>query len=147
MSLIKDDLINYVQTELNAGEDIAGDTELFSSGMLDSVSMVGLISYVEDKGGVLSGRVTELLRKGADPAARCDKCSDDRKGQTILGMEIIRGAKKSDGGAVWEGGKILDPENGKEYTLRMTPLEDGRKLQIRGYIGPFYRTQIWTRVE
>ncbi|HRM74635.1 MAG TPA: phosphopantetheine-binding protein [Paracoccus sp. (in: a-proteobacteria)] len=52
MSLIKDDLINYVQTELNAGEDIAGDTELFSSGMLDSVSMVGLISYVEDKGGV-----------------------------------------------------------------------------------------------
>ena len=52
MSLIKDDLINYVQTELNAGEDIAGDTELFSSGMLDSVSMVGLISFVEDKAGV-----------------------------------------------------------------------------------------------
>lgn len=52
MSLIKDDLITYVQTELNADEDISGDTELFSSGMLDSVSMVGLISYVEDKGGV-----------------------------------------------------------------------------------------------
>jgi hypothetical protein len=64
-------------------------------------------------------------------------------------MEIIRGAKKSEGSAVWEGGKILDPENGKEYTLRMTPLEDGKKLQIRGYIGPFYRTQtqIWTRVQ
>lgn len=52
MNLNKDDLINYVQTELNADEDISGDTELFSSGMLDSVSMVGLISYVEDKGGV-----------------------------------------------------------------------------------------------
>ena len=52
MSLIKNDLINYVQTELSADESVAGDTELFSSGMLDSVSMVGLISFVEDKAGV-----------------------------------------------------------------------------------------------
>jgi uncharacterized protein (DUF2147 family) len=48
---------------------------------------------------------------------------------------------------VWEGGKILDPENGKEYTLKMTPLDGGKQLQIRGYIGPFYRTQIWQRVQ
>ena len=48
---------------------------------------------------------------------------------------------------MWEQGKILDPENGKNYTLRMTPLEGGSKLQIRGYVGPFYRTQVWTRVQ
>ena len=52
MTFKKDDLIGYIQTELNVDEPVAGDTELFSSGMLDSVSMVGLISYVEDKGGV-----------------------------------------------------------------------------------------------
>ncbi|RCW88775.1 acyl carrier protein [Paracoccus lutimaris] len=51
MSLNKDDLITYVQTELNVDEPIAGDTELFSTGMLDSVSMVGLIAFIEDKGG------------------------------------------------------------------------------------------------
>jgi len=43
------------------------------------------------------------------------------------------------------GGKILDPENGKEYTVKMVPKEGGKKLQVRGYIGPFYRTQYWLR--
>lgn len=95
--------------------------------------------------GVLNGKVERALTQSSEP--NCSLCTDDRKGKPKLGMEIIRGAKKSEGSAVWEGGKILDPENGKEYTLRMTPLEDGKKLQIRGYIGPFYRTQIWTRVE
>lgn len=95
--------------------------------------------------GALNGKVERALTQSSEP--NCSLCTDDRKDKPKLGMEIIRGAKKSDGGAVWEGGKILDPENGKEYTLRMTPLEDGKKLQIRGYIGPFYRTQIWTRVE
>ena len=46
MTFKKDDLIGYIQTELNVDEPVAGDTELFSSGMLDSVSMVGLISFV-----------------------------------------------------------------------------------------------------
>ena len=46
-----------------------------------------------------------------------------------------------------KGGNILDPENGKTYTLKMTPIEDGKKLQMRGYIGPFYRTQVWQRIE
>jgi uncharacterized protein (DUF2147 family) len=95
--------------------------------------------------GALNGKVERALTQSSEP--NCSLCTDDRKGKPKLGMEIIRGAKKSEGSAVWEGGKILDPENGKEYTLRMTPLEDGKKLQIRGYIGPFYRTQIWTRVE
>src|SRR5660398_204709 len=43
----------------------------------------------------------------------CDKCADERKNKPVLGLEIIRGAKKSDGKEVWEGGKILDPDNGK----------------------------------
>ena len=42
--------------------------------------------------------------------------------------------------------KILDPENGSTYTLRLTPVEDGKKLDVRGSIGPFGRTQTWTRV-
>jgi uncharacterized protein (DUF2147 family) len=95
--------------------------------------------------GALNGKVEKALTQSSEP--NCTLCTDDRKDKPKLGMEIIRGAKKAEAGAVWEGGKILDPENGKEYTLRMTPLEEGKKLQIRGYIGPFYRTQVWLRVE
>jgi uncharacterized protein (DUF2147 family) len=79
----------------------------------------------------------------------CDKCTDDRKGKPKIGMEMIRGGKKAEGKDVWEDGKILDPENGKEYSLRMTPIEGGKKLEIRGYIGTplLGRTQTWIRVQ
>jgi len=95
--------------------------------------------------GTLNGKVERALVQSTEPT--CTACTDDRMNQPKVGMEIIRGARKSATEVVWEGGKILDPENGKEYTLRMTPIEEGKKLQIRGYIGPFYRTQIWTRVQ
>ena len=63
------------------------------------------------------------------------------------GMEIIRGARKADGRDVWEGGKILDPDNGSEYTLRLTPVDGGKKLEVRGSIAFFGRTQTWVRVQ
>ena len=99
-----------------------------------------------DNAGVLTGAVTKLLRKDAKQDEVCDKCSDDRKDKPILGMQIIRGAKKAESKDVWEDGKVLDPENGKSYTLRLTPVDGGKKLEVRGSIGPFGRTQTWVRV-
>ena len=102
---------------------------------------------IAESAGVLTGKIEKLLRKGADPAAVCDKCTDDRKDKPIIGMEIIRAAKKSEGKDVWEGGRILDPEKGSTYALRLTPIEGGKKLEVRGSIGPFGRTQTWQRVQ
>ena len=101
---------------------------------------------ITDGANGLSGRIEKTLRKGADPSATCTECTDDRKGQPMVGLEIIRGGKKDASGDVWEGGKILDPENGKEYRASLTPIEGGKQLQVRGYLGPFWRTQIWKRV-
>ena len=121
---------------------------------------VGLWRNVDDKtgeakaeirigeaNGALIGRIEKSLRKDAKPDAICDECSDDRKGKPITGLDIIRGGKKADGKDVWEGGKILDPENGKEYRASFTPIDGGRKLEVRGYLGPFWRTQTWLRVQ
>ena len=102
---------------------------------------------ITDNGGVLSGKVTKLLRKEAKQDAVCDECTDDRKGKSMLGLEIIRGAKKADAKDVWEDGKILDPENGKTYALRLTPIEGGEKLEVRGSIAFFGRTQTWVRAK
>jgi uncharacterized protein (DUF2147 family) len=104
---------------------------------------------VVDKDGVLNGRVLKTLRNDPNVKKICDDCKDDRKGQTIVGMEIIRGVRPdTSSDNLWgSGGKILDPENGKEYTVKMVPLEGGKKLQVRGFIGPFYRTQIWVRTQ
>ena len=101
---------------------------------------------ITEKAGVLTGNVSKLLRKDAKQDDVCDQCSDDRRDKPIVGLQIIRGAKKAEGKDVWEEGKILDPENGKNYTLRMTPVDGGKKLEVRGSIGPFGRTQTWVRV-
>ena len=97
--------------------------------------------------GVLTGVLEKRLAKDAKPDDLCKDCSDERKNQPILGLEIIRGAQKAEGKDVWEGGKILDPENGRNYTLRLTPIEGGKKLEVRGSLGPFGRTQTWVRVQ
>ncbi len=112
----------------------------------DKTGVVKSVVLIFEQQGVVRGRVEKVLRKDADPAAKCDKCSDDRKNQPVVGMEIIRGAKKASGKNVWEDGEILDPENGKTYALRLTPIENGAKLEVRGSIGPFGRTQTWVRV-
>ena len=103
------------------------------------------ISIAETNGALL-GRIEKALGKDAKPGATCDECSDDRKGKPMVGLDIIRGGKKAEGKDVWEGGKILDPENGKEYRASFTPIDGGKKLEVRGYLGPFWRTQTWNRV-
>ena len=102
---------------------------------------------ISDNGGVLSGRIEKLLRKGANPDEKCIECRDERKDKPMVGLEIIRGARKAPDKPVWEDGKILDPENGREYTLRLTPVDGGKKLDVRGSFGPFGRTQTWVRVQ
>ncbi len=99
---------------------------------------------ISDSGGVLSGRIEKLLHP-SKPNPLCDKCSDERHGKPMLGLPIMAGLRQH--GEVWEDGTILDPDNGKIYTVRLKLLDGGRTLQVRGYIGPFFRTQTWSRVE
>jgi uncharacterized protein (DUF2147 family) len=102
---------------------------------------------ISETGGVLSGKVEKVF-DATKQDVKCDKCSDERKDQLVLGMTIIRNVKhNADDKAVWDGGDILDPNNGKVYKLRLKPMDGGKALEVRGYIGPFYRNQQWVRVE
>ena len=101
---------------------------------------------ISDAGGVFSGKIEKIM----DPAKQnsvCEKCTDERKDKPVLGMTILRNLREGDEKGVWEGGEILDPNNGKTYKTRLKPIDGGKKLEMRGYIGPFYRTQVWIRVE
>ena len=103
---------------------------------------------IVDSGGAVSGRIEKLLDPKDNPNDVCDKCTDDRKGKPIIGLTILRNLKQSgDDKTLWEGGDVLDPEDGKTYRARLKPVNGGKELQLRGYIGPFYRTQTWIRVE
>lgn len=103
---------------------------------------------IVDSGGALTGRIEKLLDPTAKPDDVCDKCTDERKGKPIVGLTIIRNAKHdAEDKALWTGGDITDPNNGKTYRLRLKPLDGGKQLEVRGYIGPFFRNQTWIRVE
>ena len=105
------------------------------------------ISIKDNGQGGLNGKVERSLQAIPSPEPNCNLCTDDRKGQPKIGLEIIRDAKKSGHDPVWEGGTILDPENGKTYKVRLSPQDGGKTLQVRGYIGPFFRSQVWQRVQ
>ncbi|TCP14813.1 uncharacterized protein (DUF2147 family) [Crenobacter luteus] len=101
-----------------------------------------LVQVSESPTGELSGRIVKLF---ANPDALCDKCDGDRKGKPIQGMTILWGLKKAGDG--WEGGKILDPKKGAVYSAKMRLADDGKKLEVRGFMGVSLlgRTQIWER--
>lgn len=108
-----------------------------------------LVRIVEAN-GVVSGKVDKALNPDPNASRTCNLCEDDRKDQVIVGMEIIRGvAKSATSDGLWDGGEILDPQKGKTYKVRLTPIDGGSKLEVRGYVGmPLLgRTQTWLRVE
>jgi len=103
---------------------------------------------IVDSGGALTGRIEKVLDPTAKPDDVCDKCSDERKGKPIVGLTIIRNAKPDEiDKSLWTGGDITDPNNGKTYRLRLKPTDGGKLLEVRGYVGPFFRNQTWIRVE
>ncbi len=99
--------------------------------------------------GVFTGKVEHIT----DPAKadeKCVKCEDERKDQPIVGMTIINDVKQDpEDTALWDGGRILDPSNGRTYKVRLKVIEGGKKLEVRGYIGSpmIGRTQTWIRAE
>ena len=100
---------------------------------------------IVDNGGTFTGKVTKILVPG-DENKTCTKCTDDRKDQPIKGLTILTGLKPN-GNNNWDGGQILDPENGKVYSAKMSLSEDGQKLNVRGFLGISLlgRTQTWIR--
>lgn len=94
--------------------------------------------------GELRGYVQKLFlmpHEGTDPI--CTECKGELKGSKIVGMRIMWDFKQQ--GREWVSGKILDPANGSVYASSLW-LIDSNTLRVRGYLGPFFRSQIWKRV-
>lgn len=102
------------------------------------------IIEVYKKDGKAYAKIIEILNKN-DEDRVCDACTGKNKNKPILGMVILNGLKKN--GKEWNGGKILDPKNGKYYKCYITLVND-TKLKIRGFIGISLlgRTEYWYKV-
>jgi uncharacterized protein (DUF2147 family) len=108
-----------------------------------------LVQIYKKSDGKIYGKIIKLYRtpsQDQDPV--CDKCTDDRKNKKIIGMDIIRGLSYTSDDKVWESGTIMDPAKGKEYKAKIWLDENNNeRLQVRGYVGFFYRTQTWAKVK
>jgi uncharacterized protein (DUF2147 family) len=96
-----------------------------------------------DQDGKVFGKVvslTEPTDEHGKPKV-CTKCTGADKDQPIVGLVIVKDLAR--GGDSWKGGTILDPDDGKLYKVELW-VEDG-KLKVRGYVGPFHRTQTWLK--
>ncbi|QOI98358.1 MAG: DUF2147 domain-containing protein [Flammeovirgaceae bacterium] len=107
-----------------------------------------LKSVVEiyERNGKVFGRVIQTFPKpGQNPDPVCSKCDseDERYNKKIIGMEIMKDLIKS--GNEYTNGNILDPENGKVYRCKVWL--EGVNLKLRGYWGPFWRTQTWLKAD
>jgi uncharacterized protein (DUF2147 family) len=109
----------------------------------DKTGKAKAIVVLYEEKGLLFGRVETLVDPEADTI--CDKCSDERKGQPVTGMVVVRRMKKD--GEEYTGGDILDPKNGSVYRCKMRLIDEGRKLSVRGYLGISLlgRSQTWVR--
>jgi len=120
-------------------------------------SPIGLWKTIDDKTGnaraivrvyeqnaKLFGRIERSFTPGAENRV-CDVCTDERKGQPIIGLVIIRNMQSKDG--EFAGGDILDPETGTVYRCKFHLDHDGARLIVRGYIGISLlgRSQVWQR--
>ncbi len=102
---------------------------------------------ISEADGVFTGRIERsLLPTPAGAVLLCTLCPDDRKDKPLIGLDIIRNIKAASDAQAWDGGEILDPDKGKIFKLRLQLQDSGKKLQVRGYIGPFFRNQTWIRI-
>jgi uncharacterized protein (DUF2147 family) len=103
---------------------------------------------ITERNGELRGHVQKIFSPPAPTSnPRCEECTGDLKDKPIVGMEILKGLRRS--GAEFTGGEILDPDEGKTYKCTVRLIDGGSKLEVRGYVGIslFGRTETWLRVE
>ena len=102
---------------------------------------------ITERNGVYQGSIVKIFFKpGEDENWTCDKCEGDERGKPVLGLALIKGMKRN--GTSYEDGTIMDPRDGAVYRALMRLIDDGQKLEVRGYLGIslFGRTQTWNRL-
>jgi uncharacterized protein (DUF2147 family) len=108
-------------------------------------------SYIDIwvENGIATGKITKILaiKPGENTNPLCTECKGADYNKPVVGLVILRGFKQD--GNEWNGGTIMDPNNGKTYKCKIKSENNGQTLRVRGYVGisMFGRTQIWKKLK
>ncbi|SPE30562.1 conserved exported hypothetical protein [Burkholderiales bacterium] len=124
--------------------------ELTPAGLWQSVSDVDgkpkALVRIHEVQGEFVGVIEQVLNPEKRDAL-CKDCPGERHNQPVMGLTIITGVHRD--GEHFGGGQILDPDNGKVYSCKLTLVDGGKRLEVRGFLGfsLFGRSQTWLRQE
>jgi uncharacterized protein (DUF2147 family) len=132
------------------GAPPAGAEEPIAVGLWQQIDPDGKSNgwfHISEHNGTYEGAIVKMFMKpGESPNPICDKCQGDQQGQPWLGLTISKGMVRK--GLDYEGGTILDPRYGKEWSALMKLSPDGQDLTVRGFLGLAFlgMDQYWKRL-
>lgn len=100
----------------------------------DDDEFCGRIVALYDSDGKISETISNPVR-----------VAESVKGQPkMVGLDIIWDMEWDDDDNEYDDGKIMDPKKGSVYSsVIWHDKNDATKLNVRGKVGPFGRTQVW----
>ena len=111
-----------------------------STGKVEALIRISKLSDNTYEGSI------ERIFPDKNAAMLCTACTGDLYNRPLLGMRILSGMKRKDEFS-FEGGTVLDPDEGKIYRCRIRLSEDGKTLEVTGYVGFAWmgQSEIWKR--
>ena len=107
----------------------------------------GQVEIRQEADGTYVGKIVKITpRAGYTPKTTCVDCPAPYTNKPILGLDVLTGLKHSSGNN-YTGGRILDPNTGKVYSMKAKLSTSGKRLTLRGYVGvsALGRNQVWIR--
>ena len=110
-------------------------------------SSKAILEIRQEANGTFTAKVVKVTpRPGYTPKETCVNCPAPYTNKPILGMDVLTGLKYVEG-LNFSGGKIIDPLSGNIYSMKAKLSANGKRLNLRGYVGisALGRSQTWIK--
>lgn len=110
-------------------------------------SSKAVLEIRQEANGTFTAKVIKITpRPGYTPKESCVNCPAPYTNKPILGMDVLTGLKYVEG-LNFSGGKIIDPLSGNIYSMKAKLSPNGKRLNLRGYVGisALGRSQTWIK--
>ena len=110
-------------------------------------SSKAVLEIRQEPNGTYTAKIIKVTpRPGYTPKETCIKCPAPYTNKPILGMDVLTGLKYVEG-LNFSGGKIIDPLSGNIYSMEAKLSPNGKRLNLRGYVGisALGRSQTWIK--
>lgn len=137
-------LLSHLLCQQAWGADLSGLWQEFDD---DTGKLNVLVRIKKNADGSYDGSVEKVLFKPAKPAdLLCTTCPGELRNHPFLGLPILKGLKRKSE-LVYEGGTVLDPDDGVIYPCRIELSQDGNSLQLTGYANVTWigQSEVWLR--